>query len=146
MIVAPVSMDLARYGQLRYGVALQTESLTAWSLAAGGEGQMPYWVITRGPDSSPAALYRSARRADAVYLVTYHPAAFELRPVGTVTPAGDASAGPLATFGQAARLLDAARSEAQGLAANEDGRQRAREILESLRPTWKQRLELARIG
>jgi ATP-dependent DNA helicase RecG len=44
------------------------------------------------------------------------------------------------------RLLDAARSEAQGLAADEAGRDRAREILESLRPTWKQRLELARIG
>jgi ATP-dependent DNA helicase RecG len=44
------------------------------------------------------------------------------------------------------RLLDSARSEAQGLAVDEAGRDRAREILESLRPTWKQRLELARIG
>jgi ATP-dependent DNA helicase RecG len=44
------------------------------------------------------------------------------------------------------RLLDAARTEAQGLAAETGGRERAREILESLRPAWKQRLELARIG
>ena len=44
------------------------------------------------------------------------------------------------------RLLDAARTEAQGLAAEPGGRDRAREILESLRPAWKQRLELARIG
>jgi ATP-dependent DNA helicase RecG len=44
------------------------------------------------------------------------------------------------------QLLDGARTEAQGLATKEGGLDRARAILDSLRPAWKQRLELARIG
>jgi hypothetical protein len=106
MLVAPASMDLSRYGALRYGTAPETESLTAWGLAAGDVEQTPYWVTTRGPNSSPEALYESSRRADEVYLVAYRPSAFELRSVGTVLPAQDISGEALATFGDAVQLLD----------------------------------------
>ena len=48
---------------------------------------------------------------------------------------------------RAPELLEAARSEAQQLAGDpEGGRERARAILESLRPAWKRRLDLARVG
>lgn len=107
MVVAPVSMDLSRYGVLRNGFAPQTRSLTAWGLAAGDVEQTPYWLTTRGPDSGLQALYEAASWADSVYSVAYEPSAFTLREVGAVAPSGEASGEVLATFGDAVRLLDA---------------------------------------
>jgi RecG-like helicase len=44
-------------------------------------------------------------------------------------------------------LLEAAREEARAWAeSSEDGRTAAIEVLNSLRPAWKQRLELVRVG
>jgi ATP-dependent DNA helicase RecG len=48
---------------------------------------------------------------------------------------------------RAPELLEAARGEAQALASDPSGgRERALAILESLRPAWKRRLDLARVG
>jgi ATP-dependent DNA helicase RecG len=43
-------------------------------------------------------------------------------------------------------LLDAARMEARSLLASAGGRAEAERLLGSLRPSWRQRLELARVG
>jgi ATP-dependent DNA helicase RecG len=43
-------------------------------------------------------------------------------------------------------LLDAARMEARSLLAGGDGSARAERLLASLRPSWRQRLDLARVG
>jgi len=109
MLVAPVSMELSRYGELRYGAAPETMSLSAWTLAAGDVEQTPYEVTTRGKNASMKTRYKTLRKAERVYLVTYHPTALELQEVGTVFRSRNApsTSSSLAEFGEMAQLLTA---------------------------------------
>lgn len=115
MLIAPVSQDMADFGQLSDGVDLETESLSDFPLLVGVVDASPYRVNTRGVDAHASELlYEKILWADATYFTQYHSdGKITLEWVGDVraTPTTNARLG---RFGDVSELRQVEADPAEG--------------------------------
>lgn len=110
LTLAPISQDLAGFGQAMGGAQVETRSRSAFQVGAGDRERYPYQVDMRGSDTPASEMLDHALWADAVYLTHYlSDGELALAHVGAVSP--DAGAQPRATLGSAVEVVSWAVSQ-----------------------------------